>query len=93
MVRFAQSYPAGRRAPPPCGPPPSEAERAFSEAGWIVERGRFLASGSLPCTAAAGTDACPEFDRLVGSRLAVANLELRLPLLGNRDGFTIAPGW
>jgi hypothetical protein len=25
---------------------------------------------------------CPEFDRLVGSRLAVANVELRLPLLG-----------
>ncbi|MES1244318.1 MAG: BamA/TamA family outer membrane protein [Acidobacteriota bacterium] len=32
--------------------------------------------------------ACPEFDRLVGSRLAVANLEFRVPLLGIR-GFGI----
>ena len=30
----------------------------------------------------ASTGACPVFDQLVGSRLAVANLELRLPLLG-----------
>jgi Tol biopolymer transport system component len=28
--------------------------------------------------------ACPEFDRLVGSRVAVANFEVRLPLLGTR---------
>lgn len=35
------------------------------------------------CTPVPGdTSACPEFDRLVGSRVAVANLELRLPLLG-----------
>jgi Tol biopolymer transport system component len=27
-------------------------------------------------------NACPEFDRLVGSRIAVANLELRVPLFG-----------
>lgn len=32
--------------------------------------------------------ACPEFDRLVGSRVAVANLEFRVPLLGIR-GFGI----
>ncbi|HWM90903.1 MAG TPA: BamA/TamA family outer membrane protein [Thermoanaerobaculia bacterium] len=32
--------------------------------------------------------ACPEFDRLVGSRLGVLNLELRVPLLGTR-GFGI----
>jgi outer membrane protein assembly factor BamA len=30
--------------------------------------------------------ACPEFDRLVGSRLGVLNLELRLPLFGT-EGF------
>ncbi len=32
--------------------------------------------------------ACPEFDRLVGSRMAVANLEFRLPLFGTR-GFGV----
>ncbi len=35
------------------------------------------------CTpVASNPSACPEFDRLVGSRLGVANAELRLPLLG-----------
>jgi hypothetical protein len=35
------------------------------------------------CTPVPGnSSACPEFDRLVGSRLAVASLELRMPLLG-----------
>jgi hypothetical protein len=39
--------------------------------------------GLSECTPVPGnTTACPEFDRLIGSRLAVANLELRLPLLG-----------
>jgi hypothetical protein len=37
------------------------------------------------CTATAGSTACPEFDRLTGTRLAVANLELRVPLLGRND--------
>lgn len=36
------------------------------------------------CTVdAADPSACPEFDRLVGSRLAAAGVELRIPLLGN----------
>ncbi len=34
---------------------------------------------------AAGARACPEFDRLVGSRIAVANLEFRIPLFGTQD--------
>ena len=39
--------------------------------------------GLSECTPVPGnTGACPEFDRLVGSRLAVANLELRVPFLG-----------
>jgi hypothetical protein len=42
--------------------------------------------GSLSATECTPTPrnptSCPEFDRLVGSRLAVANVELRLPLLG-----------
>lgn len=31
------------------------------------------------------TDPCPEYGRLFGSRVAVANLELRIPLLGTGD--------
>jgi surface antigen Omp85-like protein/WD40 repeat protein len=39
--------------------------------------------GLSECTPVPGnTSACPEFDRLVGSKIAVANLELRMPLLG-----------
>ena len=38
------------------------------------------------CTQVPGdADSCPEFDRLIGSRLAVANLELRIPLFGTRE--------
>ncbi|HEX5385289.1 MAG TPA: BamA/TamA family outer membrane protein [Gemmatimonadales bacterium] len=42
--------------------------------------GSFNASECQPT--AADPNACPVFDRLVGSRIAVANLELRFPLLG-----------
>jgi outer membrane protein assembly factor BamA len=34
------------------------------------------------CTQVPGSNACPEFDRLIGSRVAVANMELRVPLFG-----------
>jgi outer membrane protein assembly factor BamA len=37
------------------------------------------------CTDNGGTDTCPEFDRMIGSRIAVANLELRLPLIGTEE--------
>jgi hypothetical protein len=37
-------------------------------------------------TGALAGSTCPQFDRLVGSRLAVANVELRVPLLGT-EGF------
>ena len=44
------------------------------------------------CTAVEGSTACPEFDRLVGSRLGVLNLELRVPFLGTEDyGLVDAP--
>jgi hypothetical protein len=44
------------------------------------------------CTSVGETGACPEFDRLIGSRIAVANLELRLPLLGtDQFGLIDAP--
>ena len=32
-----------------------------------------------------GGSGCPEFDRLIGSRLGVANAELRIPLFGTRE--------
>ena len=39
--------------------------------------------GPSECTPVpSDTGACPEFDRLVGSRIGVLNLELRVPLLG-----------
>jgi len=39
------------------------------------------------CTPApSNPNACPEFDRLIGSRIGVANLELRLPIFGT-EGF------
>jgi hypothetical protein len=37
------------------------------------------------CTPTPASASCPEFDRLTGSRLAVANLELRVPLFGGDD--------
>jgi hypothetical protein len=38
------------------------------------------------CTGAAqGSSTCPEFDRLVGSRMAVLNAEVRVPLLGTPE--------
>lgn len=44
------------------------------------------------CTAVPGRSSCPEFDRLIGSRLGILNLELRLPLLGTEDfGLIEAP--
>jgi hypothetical protein len=46
--------------------------------------GSISASECTPSTGSA--NGCPEFNRLVGSRLAVANVELRLPLFG-RDNF------
>jgi outer membrane protein assembly factor BamA len=41
-----------------------------------------------------GSTSCPEFDRLFGSRIGVLNLELRVPLAGNRDfGIFNAPAF
>ncbi|HEU4642047.1 MAG TPA: BamA/TamA family outer membrane protein [Gemmatimonadaceae bacterium] len=37
------------------------------------------------CGTAAAVGSCPVFDRLLGSRLAVANAEIRIPLLGTRE--------
>ncbi|MDX1632976.1 MAG: BamA/TamA family outer membrane protein, partial [Thermoanaerobaculia bacterium] len=38
---------------------------------------------SAECTPVPGSpDACPEIDRLIGSRMAVGNLELRVPVIG-----------
>ena len=37
------------------------------------------------CTVVDGSSACPELDRLIGTRIGVANVELRLALLGTQD--------
>jgi hypothetical protein len=37
------------------------------------------------CSSVPDSNACPEFDRMVGSRMAVFNLEARLPLFGVED--------
>ena len=48
---------------------------------WLV-RGYDASSFTLDeCNGGSGTD-CPVFDQLFGSRIAVANLELRMPLFG-----------
>jgi len=41
---------------------------------------------ATPGSGSLATSSCPQFDRLVGSRLAVANMELRIPLFGT-SGF------
>jgi hypothetical protein len=44
------------------------------------------------CRPTTNPDECPAFDRLVGSRVAVVNFELRIPLIGNdRFGLVNAP--
>jgi len=37
------------------------------------------------CTQTGNQNACPEFDRLLGSRIGVANFEIRFPLFGVRE--------
>lgn len=37
---------------------------------------------SSPSTFSSAVSECPEFDRLIGSRIAVANFEIRIPLFG-----------
>jgi len=55
-------------------------------------RGYDLGSiGLSECVAPAGSNACPVFDRLVGSKIAIAGAELRVPLFGAKD-FSIISG-
>jgi Tol biopolymer transport system component len=37
------------------------------------------------CTGATSPNTCPAFDRLIGSRIAVANFEIRVPVLGSNQ--------
>jgi outer membrane protein assembly factor BamA len=60
--------------------------------GSLVRGYSYESFGNGDCTST-GTgslagSSCPQFDRLLGSRLALANLELRIPLLGTQ-GFGI----
>jgi hypothetical protein len=49
-------------------------------------RGYDLGSFDLSeCTLVPGSTTCPEYERLLGSRITVLNFELRIPMLGNRD--------
>jgi WD40 repeat protein len=41
--------------------------------------------GGDECDTTPGSNDCPAFDRLVGTRVAVANFEVRIPLLGTAD--------
>ncbi|HVS63349.1 MAG TPA: BamA/TamA family outer membrane protein [Thermoanaerobaculia bacterium] len=45
------------------------------------------------CTRIDGSNRCPEFERLIGSRLAVASFELRLPLFGTEQFGLIELRW
>ncbi len=48
--------------------------------------------GAGECVSTAGSNSCPVFDRLTGSRLAIASVEARVPLLGTKDyGLINAP--
>lgn len=47
---------------------------------------------AVECDAPVGSNACPVFDRLIGTRLAAASVEVRAPLLGTRGyGLIDAP--
>lgn len=48
--------------------------------------------GPDECVTKPGSTACPVFDRLIGSRIGVANLEVRVPLFGNKQ-FGLASGF
>ena len=41
--------------------------------------------GPEECVSTAGSQTCPVFDRLIGSKIGVANLEVRLPLVGTKQ--------
>jgi hypothetical protein len=64
--------------------------------GSLVRGYSYTSFTNAECTAAgAGSLAgstCPQFDRLIGSRLAVANAELRIPVLGVEGYGLVASG-
>jgi WD40 repeat protein len=49
--------------------------RGYEPGSFVVEE----------CTRIGSSNSCPEFDRLIGSRIGVANLELRIPLFGTQE--------
>jgi len=54
--------------------------------GTFVRGYSFESFDGNECTPVPGEpEACPEFDRLIGSRMAVANVELRVPLFGTEQ--------
>jgi len=58
----------------------------------LVHGYEFGSIGLDECVATASPTACPVFDRLIGSRIAVANAEVRVPLFGTKE-FGLATGF
>jgi hypothetical protein len=56
----------------------------FLGAGTLVRGYGMDSFRAEECSGLNGGDGCPEFERLIGSRIAVTGLELRLPLLGTQ---------
>ena len=52
----------------------------------------FNSIGLDECASSANANACPVFDRLFGSRIAVANAEVRVPVFGTKE-FGLATGF
>jgi hypothetical protein len=48
--------------------------------------------GPAECVHTTGSTACPVFDRLVGSKIGVANFEVRVPVIGTKQ-FGLASGF
>lgn len=60
--------------------------------GSLVRGYAFEDFDTSECTRTAGSLGCPELERLIGTRIAALNFEVRLPLLGNEDyGFFNVP--
>ena len=72
-------------ATPSATAPPSPGGPVALPDGYL-EPGRYRFVVRVDCEGVTDDPtACPEFDRLVGSRIAVANAELRVPLFGTEE--------
>ena len=66
--------------------PKAEGSRRSTSARTPLIRGYNISSiGFDECVSVPGSTSCPVFDRLVGSKIGVANLEVRVPVIGNKQ--------